>query len=96
MKPSLASSRVQIVIPERKTLRELRRTLARGGLPPIDKRTAEDSARIVAYRAVGELCRLLDEYQRRIESGERIRLVEQEQRPEVGRMHLDFVIEVVP
>lgn len=86
--------RHELLIPEFKTLRELRRVLGRGGLPALDKRTPEDSARIASFRAIEELCRVLGEYKRRVENGERCRLVEREHGSEPGRLHVEFVIEV--
>jgi hypothetical protein len=41
-----------LAIPEIDALRELRRALARGGIPPLGKRTPEDSARVAAFYAV--------------------------------------------
>jgi hypothetical protein len=87
---------IQLVIPELRTLRELRRSLAHGGLPAIDKRTPEDWARLAAHRSIAELCRILGEYRRRVESGEHVRLVERELPPEPGRMRIELLIEVVP
>lgn len=83
-------------IPEIKALRELRFALARGGLPASDKRTPEDSARIAAFRALEELLRLLDHYRRRVEQGDRCRLVEREHPREPGRLVIEMVIEVSP
>ncbi|MFT3769637.1 MAG: hypothetical protein QM820_29730 [Minicystis sp.] len=83
-------------MPELTTLRELRRAFARGGLPPMDKRTAEDCARIASFRTLEELCRVLDEFRRRVESGERCRLVEREHAIEPGRLRVEIVIEVLP
>jgi hypothetical protein len=87
---------IQLVIPELRTLRELRRSLARGGLPAASQRTPEDWARLAAHRSIAELCRIIDEYRRRVESGERVRLVEHELPTEPGRMRVELVIEVVP
>jgi len=86
----------RLVIPELKTLRELRRTLAYGGIPSADKRTPEDDARIAAFRAVEELLRLVDEYRRRVERGEHCRIVEREHPHEPGRLLIELAIEVRP
>lgn len=83
-----------IALPEIKALRELRHALARGGLPPFDKRTPEDWARIAAFRTIFELLRLLDEYKRRTERGERCRLVEQERDRGPGRLVVEITLEV--
>jgi len=93
MKPPISR---RLAIPELKTLRELRRTLAYGGIPAADKRTPEDDARIAAFRAIEELLRLLDEYRRRVERGEHCRLVEREHPLEPGRLLLELAIEVRP
>jgi hypothetical protein len=86
----------RLAIPEIKTLRELRRVLAHGGLPAPPKRTSVDCARIASFRTLEELCRLLDEFRRRVEAGERCRLVEREHGTESGRMLIEIAIEVAP
>ncbi len=98
MKPS-STSRSQgpvsrLAIPEIKALRELRVTLARGGLPAPDKRTPEDHARIAGFRVIEELLRLLDQFRHRVESGERCRIVEREHAREPGRLVIELSIEV--
>jgi hypothetical protein len=80
-------------IPELRLLQELREALARGGMPPPDKRTPEDSARIGAFRTVAELLHLFGRLKRRIEGGERCRLVEREHAREPGRLVIELVIE---
>ncbi|APR80644.1 Hypothetical protein A7982_05991 [Minicystis rosea] len=80
-------------IPEARALRELRRALARGGLPPRGERTPEDEARIASFRVMEELLRLLDHYRRRIESGERCRLVEHQHQVDPDRLHLEIEVE---
>jgi hypothetical protein len=84
----------RLVIPEWETLRELRHVLARGGLPLPHKRTAADSARIAAFRALTELLRLFEELRRRVEAGEHCYIVEREHDREHGRLVLELVIEV--
>jgi len=86
----------RLAIPEINALRELRRALARGGIPPLDKRTPEDSARIGAFQTIGALLRLLDEYKRRVEDGQRCRLVEVERSPQPGRILIEIAIEAQP
>ena len=78
-------------IPEHAALRELRRTLARGGCRPSTggrPRTMRGLRRSGRWRT---LLVLLDEYKRRVERGEACRLVERERGREAGR----FVIEIV-
>jgi hypothetical protein len=83
-----------LALPELKSLRELRKALAWGGLPPAHLRTPEDCARIGAFRVVGELLRVFDEYRRRVEGGEKCQLVEREHRHEPGRFLVELAIEV--
>lgn len=83
-----------LALPELAALRELRRVLARGGLPAGDKRRPEDHARIASFRALEELLHLLDQYRRRAESGEPCRLVEREHPREPGRLLLEIAIEI--
>jgi len=85
-----------LVIPEVRTLRELRGTLARGGLPAPDARTATDSARITGFRVVTELLRLFEELRRRHADNTRYRIVEREHAKETGRLILEFEIVEVP
>jgi hypothetical protein len=80
------------LIPERYALRELRRALAPGGLPPRDRRTPEDHARIASFRAIADLLTLLDEYRRRIERGARCEMVEREHVREEGRFLVEIAI----
>ena len=82
----------RVSIPELSLLRNMRGDLARGGLPPLSKRGPEDHVRLAVYRTLLELLRLIDEYRRRVENGERCLLVEREQRPERGRLVLEFAI----
>ncbi len=81
-----------LAIPEIDTLRELRRAFARGGLPP---RTPEDSVRLAAFRSLEGFLDLVDEFRRRIERGERSRLVEREHLTAPGRFVIEIVIEEV-
>ena len=92
--PRAPGARVSLAVPELTALRELRRLLARGGLPPAHQRTPEDHARIASFRALEELLNLLDHYRRRAENGERCRLVEREHGREAGRLLLEIEIEV--
>lgn len=83
----------RLVIPGLRQLQDLRHLYARGGLPPSDTRTPEDWCRITAFRVVEELLRLLEDYRRRSEEGERCRLVERPHATERGRLRLELVIE---
>jgi hypothetical protein len=85
-----------IAAPEFATLRDVRRALARGGLPPHDARSPADQARIAAFRALEELLFLLDDYQRRVQRGERCRLVERDHGRTPGRLVFELSIEVEP
>jgi hypothetical protein len=84
-----------IALPEIVRLREVRRAVAVGGITPVALRTPEDNARITTFRALAELLQLLDQYRRRVERGEKVRLVEREHVHEEGRMLVEFTIEVL-
>lgn len=58
-----------------------------------DGSTPEASARLAIYRVTAELLRLLLELKRRVERGERCRVVEVEQTTELGEFSLRFKIE---
>lgn len=91
-----AQPRRRLAIPEIHTLRELRHALARGGMPPIAARTPEDDARIAGFRVIQELLAMFEEYRRRIEDGERCRLVERKHPREPDRLLLELAIEAQP
>jgi hypothetical protein len=82
--------------PEFTALREVRSALGRGGLPSPDQSTPQEQARLASFRTLEELLRILDEYRRRIESGERCRLVEREHERVPGQLLVELVIEEVP
>jgi len=84
------------LLPEHKALRELRIALSRGDLPRPARRTAADWARIAAFNTIAELLRLLDEFKRRIEGGERCRLVEIKRPQEPGQLRIEIMIETIP
>jgi hypothetical protein len=86
----------RLLLPEHKALRELRTALSRGVLPRPAMRTAHDWARLAAFTAIVELLRVLDEFKRRVESGERCRLIALEQPCERGRVRIEIVIEALP
>jgi len=92
--PSPRSRPSPLAAPEFATLRDVRRALGKGGMPSQRTRSPECHARIAAFRALDELLSLLDEYGRRVESGDRCRLVEREHKHVPGRLHLELVIEV--
>ncbi len=94
MKPGMTAPASPLAAPEFAMLRQLRGALARGGLPA--RRTPEDHARIAAFRTVQELLVLLDEYRRRVECGDRCRLVEREHEHKPGRLLFEVAIEVEP
>jgi hypothetical protein len=77
-------------IPEHALLRRLREMVAIRG----DGSTPEDSARIAVARFLSEFLRLAAELKRRVEAGERCRIVEVPQPPEPGTMHVKFKIEL--
>jgi hypothetical protein len=85
-----------LALPEIRALRELRRALSFGGLTPSHRRSPEDCARIGAFRVLQELLHLLDQFRRRVEQGERVRLVEREHIRESGRLLIELVIEARP
>ena len=87
---------MNLALPEHKALCDLRAALANGGLPRVDRRTAYDWARIAAFHTIAELLRILDQFKRRIEEGERFRLVHRERPREPGRLHVEIVIEPNP
>jgi hypothetical protein len=84
-----------LVVPEYRAMCELRTALSRGVLPRWDRRAAHDWARLAAFHAIAELLRILDEFKRRIERGERCRLVHREKPQEPGRMQIEIVIEPI-
>jgi hypothetical protein len=83
-------------IPELRLLQELRAALARGGMPQLARRTPEDCARLGLFRLVEEALLFLGQFKRRIEGGERCRLVERERAREPGRFVVELVIEPLP
>ena len=80
-----------LAAPEFMTLRQVRAELAKGGM--LAQRTPEDHARIAAFRTIEEFLRFVEEYRRRIPSGERCKLVERPHKSETGRVMLEFEIE---
>jgi hypothetical protein len=59
-----------------------------------DGTTPEDSVRIAMSRMVSEFLRLATELKRRVEAGERCRIVEVPQQAEPGTMQVKLKIEV--
>jgi len=83
----------RIAIPEIETLRKLRDVLARGRLRAETERTPEDHARIATFELIAALMRVLDEFKRRVEGGERCRLVRVKCSHERGRLSIELAIE---
>jgi hypothetical protein len=81
-------------IPEMRALQALRAALAVGGMPALEKRTPEDEARIGLFRLTEEALYLMAQFKRRIEAGERCRLVEREHAREPGRLLFELAIEL--
>ena len=78
-------------IPELPALKRLRDMAAVRG----DRGTPEDSVRVTIYRLMIELLRLAGELKRRVERGERCRIVEVEQATAPATLHVKFKIEPV-
>lgn len=79
----------RLVIPELRALQELRALLARASTLP---HTPEDSARVVAFHAIAALLRILDRFRKRVESGERCRLVREEREGGADRVVIELAI----
>jgi hypothetical protein len=76
-------------IPEHALLRRLRDMVGIRG----DGTTPEDSARVALSRLLTEFLRLVTELKRRVEAGERCRIVEVPQEQQPGAMQLKLRIE---
>ena len=74
-------------------LRELRFELGRDGLPPDDRRTPADDARISAFFLLQELNHILDQFRRAVEEGKPSRLVVREHGRQLGRVVIEIAIE---
>ena len=74
-------------------LRELRVAFGRGGLPPRDRRTPEDEARIAAFFVLKELTHILDQYRRAVEEGKPCRLAVNEHGRQLGKVVIEITIE---
>lgn len=83
----------RLAIPELRALQDARYVLARGGKPPAGERTPEDCARISAFHTLSLLLRILLRFKRKIEDGERCRLVEREHAFEPERVVIELAIE---
>jgi uncharacterized membrane protein YccC len=83
-----------VVIPELDTLRKLRDVLARGGFRAAAARAPEDHARIALFETIAAVLRLLDQFKRRVESGEPcgLRWVRHDSIPD--RIVIEIAIEV--
>ena len=76
-----------------RALRELRTEFGRGGLPPLDRRTPEDDARIVAFFVLNETTHIFDQFRRAVEQGKRCRLVVNEHGRQLGKVVIEITIE---
>lgn len=73
-------------------LRELLRTFARGGMPSRASRLPEEDARLVTYQTLNELVLLLEQFRRRVERGEPVRIVVIERGRQLGRAVVEISI----
>jgi hypothetical protein len=80
----------RFVIPEHGLLSELRHMLSAGRVPA---QTPEDHARGASFRVVAALLLFLAEFKRRVERGDRLRIVEREHPSQPGRLIVEFTIE---
>ena len=76
-----------------RALRELRTEFGRGGLPPRERRTPEDEARIVTYFVLRETTHILDQFRRAVEEGKPCRLVVAEHGRQLGKVVVEITIE---
>ena len=76
-----------------RALRELRTEFGRGGLPPRERRTPEDDARIAAYFVLRETTHILDQFRRAVEEGRPGRLVVSEHGRQLGKVVIEITIE---
>jgi len=74
-------------------MRKLRDLLAHAGIRALGERTPEDYARVTTFEVISALMRLLDEFKRRVESGERCRLVRVKLSHDPGRLSIEIAIE---
>jgi hypothetical protein len=88
--PIPETGRRPLALPDIKALRELRRALSYGGLTPGARRSPEDHARITTFRVLSEMLFFLDNYRRRVEAGEALRLVEVDHQRTHGRLVIEF------
>lgn len=75
------------------TLREVRRELSRGGLPPEHERTAEDHVRIALFEVVSNVLRVVENYRARVQRGEAVRLRTRQIDNTEARARFDVTIE---
>jgi hypothetical protein len=74
--------------------REVLRMFSRGGMPARATRTPDEDAQLVVFRTLHDLVSVLEEFRRRVERGEAVRLFVAERRQELGRAVVE--IEIVP
>ncbi|MFT3764391.1 MAG: hypothetical protein QM820_02555 [Minicystis sp.] len=73
-------------------LRDLLRAFSRGGMPSRASRTPEEDARLVVFQTLNELVHLLDQFRRRAERGEPVRLLVKERGRQMGRAVVEIAI----
>jgi hypothetical protein len=76
-----------------RALRDLRAEFGRGGLPPKDRRTPEDEARLAVFCVLQELVHILDQFRRAVEQGEHCRLAISEHGRQLGKVVIEITIE---
>ena len=87
---SLNTASDPLSAPEFATLRDVRRSLSKGGLPAT--RTPADEARLSAFYVVQETLRFMEEFRARVRRGESVRIRAIEQKSVSGR--LAIVLEI--
>lgn len=83
----------RFTIPEHGLMSELRHMLAAGKVPA---QTPEDHARNASFRVLAALLLFLADFKRRVERGDRVRIVEREHPSQAGRIIVEFTIEAQP
>ncbi|APR77542.1 Hypothetical protein A7982_02889 [Minicystis rosea] len=73
-------------------LRDVLRAFARGGMPSRASRTPDEDARLAVFQTLNELVLVLDQFRRRAERGEAVRLLVTERAREMGRAMVEIAI----
>ena len=81
-----------LVAPVFHALRDLLRAFSRGGMPSRASRTPDEDARLVVFQTLNELVHVLDQFRRRAERGEAVRLLVTERAREMGRAIVEIAI----